>query len=196
MMMRILRFAGFDILVSDRHLNPVNPVDPHGVLELDNIKEIQDHPPSWTANKAIKIVTPYIALLPLDRPVKVIFMQRDITEIVASLMVQRTLWEDDPWTSIQRARRYLEGMNIPTHYVRYAEIMKYPKSTIRGIMEFLEVEFDISEAAKGVDENPREIATFEKKLVRVDKDNFYKDANDIMVLNDPNYEVTLEGKNV
>lgn len=191
MMMRVLKFAGFDILTSEQHKESVDPVDPHGVLELDNMKEIMDHPPEWTAGKVIKIVTPYIHLVPPDRPVKVLFMLRSIQDIVVSLMVKRTIWEDDPWNSITNARKHLERLDVPILFVHYNEMMKYPKSTILLISNFLGIEFDIVQAVRGVEEKPREVATFEKKVVDVSKDAFYKDVKDIMVLNDPNYQVEM-----
>lgn len=193
--MRVLKFAGFELISSEKNLKPVSQVDPHGIYELENLRELADHPAEWTANKVIKIVTPYIPkVLPLDRPLKVVFMLRDISEIVASLMVQRTIWEDDPWNSIQAGRRFLEARGIPTHFVHYSDVMKYPKTTVRGIADFLQVEFDVEEAVKGVEGKPRDVATFEKeKVIKVGKDAFFQSKEDILVLNDPAVKIVEVG---
>lgn len=194
MMMRCLQFAGFDLVISDRHQESVNPVDPHGILELDNLdQELASHPKDWTANRVIKIVAPYIAYLPLDRPVKVVFMLREIHDIVASLLVQRTIWEQDPWSTVEYARKYLQHFNVPTHFVHYRELMSYPKTTLGLVRDFIGVDFDIELALKGVEKAPRTVATFDKKIINASKEAFFEGPEDILVLNDPRLNVEKEG---
>ena len=193
-MMRVLQFAGFDILAAERHLNAVAESDPHGILELENMAEFPNYTPEMTANKAVKIVAPYIKLLPLDRPVKVIFMLREIAEIVASLVVQRTIWEQDPYTWIDKARRYIESTGVPMLPVHYSELMKYPKSTIRRVSEFLGATIDIEAAARAVDNKPREAARFDtKKVIKFGKDALFQSREDILVMNDPSAESAYLG---
>lgn len=186
MMMRVLKSAGFDLLVSERHLTALNPAEPDGVLELDGLNaELAEHPPEWTANKAIKIVAPYIGFLPLDRPVKVLFMLRPIHDIVVSLLAQRSIWEQDPWSTISAARKYLEVKNVPTHFIQFEEIKKYPKSIISGIRDFLEVDFNIEDAIKGVFHDARDRMEMDKKkIIKAGKEGFYTSREDILVLND------------
>lgn len=191
MMMRVLDKAGFEVLTSERHRQAVNEAEPDGVLELEGVnEELAAHPREWTANKAIKLVAPYIGFLPLDRPLKVIFMLRPIPEIVVSLLAQRSIWEQDPWSTISAARKYLEVKNVPTHFVHYHEMMQYPKTIISGVRDFLEVDFDISEAVKGVYADPRKLMKRdEKKIINASKDAFFKSREDILVLNDGVAEV-------
>lgn len=191
MMMRVLESAGFEILVSERHRKALNDAEPDGVLELDGLdKELTEHPPEWTANKAIKIVAPYLGYLPLDRPVKVLFMLRPIHDIVVSLLVQRSIWEQDPWSTISAARKYLEVKNVPTHFVQFEELRQYPKTTISGIRDFLEVDFNINDALGGVYHDARDRMKLDKtKIIKAGKEGFYKGREDILVLNDPQAEV-------
>lgn len=191
MMMRVLDNAGIEVLTSERHRKALNDAEPDGVLELDGVNaELANHPSDWTANKAIKIVAPYIELVPLDRPVKVIFMLRPIHDIVVSLLAQRTVWESDPWSAIPAARKYLEVKNVPTHFVEFNEMKKYPKSTIAGIRDFLEVEFSVEDALKGVYQNARQrMKRDEKKILDASREAFFTSREDILVGNDPRVEV-------
>jgi hypothetical protein len=158
-----------------------NDGDPYGALELGNVGEqIQQHPIEWTQNKAVKIVTPYIKWVPLDRPLKCIFMQREVSDIVVSLFAQRTIWGEDIPTSVAWARGYLEYNKIPTLFLKYKEVMKYPKTAAREIEEFVGIPLDIQEMAKAVDpdarhkrsDDPTVPKTRQQGILRVDKAAF------------------------
>jgi len=194
MMMRLLMLGGVEVITSERNKESVNPVDPHGILELDNSKEILEQPVTWTANRVIKIVSPYIHhLMQPNRPWKVIFMLRDVTEIVASLLVQRTVWEDSPYESVDNALRYLKYHSIPTLRLKYKEVMTYPKTAVMQIEDFLEVELDTNNAIKAVEKKPRdreEAAEIMSRVVRVDSEAYFQSKEDIIVLNDPNIQLT------
>jgi len=181
-MMRMLAFAGIEILASDKLKNPQHKHDPYGCLELDDVGvEIKNSDASWTANKAVKIVAPYIEWLPIDRPLKAIFMQRDLNEIVTSLLAMRTVWDIDIAESIVFARGYLEYNLVPTLFVKYHDLMKYPKSTAIRIQDFLKTELDIESMVKAVDKDARnrykkvpEITGSDRPdtIIRMDKDAY------------------------
>jgi hypothetical protein len=162
MMMRALKFGGVEIL-SDPDYNyveltgePVNPADPYGVEELKSVgPRIKEHDKEWTANKAVKLVTPYIEWLPINRPLKVIFMVRDHAEIITSMLAKKDLWGMDIAQSVEFARGYIEYNKIPTLFVQYREMVKYPRSTAVRIEDFLEVELNVEEMIKAADPNVR-----------------------------------------
>jgi hypothetical protein len=162
MMMRALKFGGVEIL-SDPEYNyveltgePVSPADPYGVEELSNVGPmIKEHDKEWTANKAVKMVTPFIEWLPINRPLKVIFMVRDHAEIITSMLAKKDLWGMDIAQSVEFARGYIEHMKIPTLFVQYHEMVKYPKSTAVRIEDFLGVELNVEEMIKAADPNVR-----------------------------------------
>lgn len=185
-MMRMLAFAGIEILASDKLKQPQHKHDPYGCLELDDVgTEIKGSDISWTANKAVKLVTPYMEWLPIDRPLKAIFMQRDLNEIVTSLLAMKTVWEIDIADSLAWARGYLEYNKVPTLFVKYADVVKYPKSTALRVQDFLGAELNIEEMVKSVDKEARnrykkvpEIVGSDRPdtIIRMDKEG-YEDLN-------------------
>lgn len=188
MMMRMLRLGGVEVLMDDDLQGGIfrHQADPYGVHELRNVgPTLKEHDASWTANKALKVVAPYIDDLPLDRPTKAIFMLRDQTEIITSMLAKRDFWSDNIPQCIGYARKFLAHFNIPTLYLKYQEVMKYPRAASLQIQDFLDVELDIESMSKGADPNVRkrieEDPTIVKKdgfdsLLRLDAD-YYKDKN-------------------
>lgn len=181
MMMRMLKFGGIDVLADAKYEESTNDGDPYGALELGDVGvQIKEHDIEWTQNKAVKIVTPYIRWLPLDRPLKCIFMQRELADIIVSLFAQRTIWGEDIPTSIATARAYLEQHKIPTLFLKYKDVVKYPKTAAREIEEFVGVPLDIQEMTKAVDpdarhrksDDPTVPKTRQQGLIRVDKERF------------------------
>ncbi len=84
MMMRILEAGGIPPL-TDR-VRAADGDNPHGYYEFEPVKRIREDP-SWLASaegRAVKIVCLLLRGLPEDRPCRVIFMRRDLREVVAS----------------------------------------------------------------------------------------------------------------
>jgi hypothetical protein len=84
LMMQMLAAGGMQVFtdgqrVADQH-------NPRGYFELEAVKHTRtDH--SWLAHaegKAVKVVHLLLLHLPVDREYRVIFMQRDLIEIIAS----------------------------------------------------------------------------------------------------------------
>ena len=156
MMMRILEFAGINILSDSAQTKQKHKYDPHGMRELENVGiRIKAKKKTWTKNKAVKIVTPYASWYPVDRPLKVIFMQRDLSEIVTSLLAMKAVWDEDIAESISWARGYLQYNEVPVLFVKYREAIDYPKTTVSRIQDFLGVAFDIDEVVKAIDKDAR-----------------------------------------
>jgi hypothetical protein len=186
MMMRMLSFGGIDVIADEQMKNPQHKHDPYGCLELKNVGvELSQLREDETRNKAVKIVCPYATWIPVDRQVKAIFMLRDLTEIVTSLLAMKSIWDEDIAGCIAWARGYLNHNEIPTLFVQYKEVIKYPKATAIGICDFLAADLDLTEMVKAVDRDAR--TKYKKddtllghdvpdKLLRIDKDA-YDDLN-------------------
>jgi len=159
LMMRILSFGGVSVLADkDRTETPTNALgNPYGDYEFRNIdKSLKKLGTRRTSGKAVKIVAPYIDLLPLDRPVRVIFMKRDLSEIVASLLALKVIWSTGPDVAVPAALKWLELHNIPTLITDFHELRNYPKSSIMRVADFLELEtFDRDAALAALDLNSR-----------------------------------------
>jgi len=183
-MMRMLRNASIEVLADELTIGPQHKYSPYGCEELENVgKSILELDKSETANKAVKIVCPYASVIPIDRPVKAIFMQRDICEIVSSLFSMRSIWDENIPVAIEWTRNHLKKHDIPTLFLKYKEVVKYPEVTAMQIEDFLEVDLNIKKMAKAVDRNARTRYKTDKDLkgfnepdeiVRVDAEA-YKD---------------------
>ncbi len=182
MMMRMLSFGGIDVIADEQMREPQHKHDPYGALEMKNVGgELQRMEADETKNKAVKIVCPYATWIPIDRPVKAIFMQRDLQEIVTSLLAMKSIWDEDIAGSIAWTRGYINYNEIPTLFVQYSEVIKYPKATALGIQDFLVADLDVDAMAKAVDRDARtkykrdETLTghdVPDKLLRIDKDAY------------------------
>jgi hypothetical protein len=158
MMMRMLRLGGIDVLRDPKFDLPEHrhQYDPYGVDEIDDVgPTVKAHDKSWTANKAVKMVTPFVEWYPIDRSLKVIFMLRDQAEIITSLLAKKDIWGMDIIQSVMVARRFLEKLEIPTLFLQYHEVVAYPKTTALRIQDFLGVELDIENMKTGADANAR-----------------------------------------
>ena len=182
MMMRMLSFGDIDVIADDQMREPQHKHDPHGCLELKNVGgELTRLEEDETKNKAVKIVCPYATWIPIDRPVKAIFMQRDLQEIITSLLAMKSIWDEDIAGSIAWTRGYLNYNEIPTLFVQYSEVIKYPKATAIGIRDFLVADLDVDAMAKAVDRDARTKYKRDDtlrghdvpdKLLRIDKDAY------------------------
>lgn len=155
-MIRMLVAGGIEALADKESLGDHGPHHPTGTYELWDVgKHLMEEPPEWTAGCAVKLVAQYMDWLPLNRPLKVIFMLRDPSEIVASLLAQRVIWEDDPVSAVRRARHILEINSVPTLDIHYKEMIKYPRATAVQVADFLERDLDVSAMAAVVDPEAR-----------------------------------------
>lgn len=182
MMMRMLSFGGIEVIADEQMRSPQHKHDPYGALEMKNVgAELQRMEEDETKNKAVKIVCPYATWIPVDRPVKAIFMLRDLNEIVSSLLAMKSIWDEDIAGSIAWTRGYLKYNEIPTLFAQYKEVTKYPKATAIGIQDFLSADLDIDAMTKAVDRDARTVYKKDDtllghdvpdKLLRIDKDAY------------------------
>lgn len=157
-MMRMLYLGGMEILADKGHTQGKNEFAPHGDFELmgQSLHTIKNSLASDTAGKAVKVVSPFIRKhCPTDRSVRVVFMLRDINEIVASLLAMKVVWEWDPGESVADAREFLDENSIPVKYVRYADMFAYPRATAVDVTDWLGLELDIDKMVTAVDQNHR-----------------------------------------
>jgi len=168
LMMRILHHAGIPCFADATAVTPLNEDHPYGTYEsLQAGPILTSSAPEFSAGKAIKIVAPTIKAnwWPTDRPIKVVFMLRDPNEILSSMMTAGTMWDIDPVTMVEQARSVLELYSVPTYYVQYKILIKYPKSMIAGVQEFLGIPMDIDAALKAIDTGARDKLRKEKDIV-------------------------------
>ena len=85
MMMKMLEAGGLAILTDN--LREADANNPKGYYEFERVKQMKDGDLAWlpdAVGKVVKIVTGLIMFLPSDYNYKVIFMQRNLNEVLSS----------------------------------------------------------------------------------------------------------------
>lgn len=163
MMMRMLAAGGMPIL--DDGLRAPNVDNPHGYFEVERVKSLAKDS-TWVheaRGKALKVVSELLRYLPGDETYRVIFMRRDIDEVLRS---QRTMLshrgeaipadEDDVRrASIQHAAEIAEWLraqpNMQVLYVNYGRTVGDPGPAAESIQAFLGRRLDAAAMTRAVD---------------------------------------------
>lgn len=149
MMMQMLQAGGRACLTDGaRHADADNPL---GYYELEKAKRLQmDN--SWlpeSKGKTIKIVAQLLSFLPAKFHYRVIFMERDLDEILASQrrMLDRQNRKGAELSSarlaktfahqVQQSKTILSNRKIPTLYVSYGATLENPGRTAGQLQKFL-----------------------------------------------------------
>ena len=149
LMMKMLHAGGIDPMTDD--IREADIDNPKGYYEFERVKKLPDDT-GWmddARGKAVKVLAELIKHLPSDRKYRIVFMMRNIEEIIASqkkMMIRRG--EDPDAVSEQEMaqllRRYLKSLklhinsreNMEVLYISYNDIMNDPAEPVNEIMEF------------------------------------------------------------
>lgn len=165
MMMQMLRAGGVALFEDGRRT--ADEDNPRGYFELEIVKQLE-RDVSWmdgAEGKAVKIVSPLLRHLPAGRPYKVIFMERDLGEVLDS---QEAMLErrgqggaDAPRERmlaafeqhVATAAAWLRAQsNVDTIFVSYAAALADPRSCAVTVARFLGREdLDVGAMAASVD---------------------------------------------
>jgi hypothetical protein len=165
MMMKMLEAGGQPILTDN--LREADANNPKGYYEFERVKNMKDGDLAWmpeAVGKVVKIVTGLIMFLPLGYNYKIIFMRRDLNEILSSQkkMLGRLGREDDNIPDDKMAKVYEEHLkevrgwlirqpNIETLYVNYNSMVKDPTESLTKINDFLCSSMNVSVMSAVVD---------------------------------------------
>jgi hypothetical protein len=158
MMMKMLAAGGMPILTDNARIPDDD--NPRGYYELETVKALKDGENEWlpeAQGKAIKIISALLQHLPPQYQYKIIFMRRDLDEILASqkqmlvrrgepadkidddtlgALFQKHLLQVEKWLSQQP--------NIGVTYVNYNDILQNPEPDIQKVVQFLDRSLDKS----------------------------------------------------
>lgn len=164
MMMRMLDAGGMQALTDN--VRKADPDNPEGYYEFEKVKQIEDDT-SWLADsegKVVKIISQLLKHLPPYYDYKVVFMRRDMEEILASqrkMLVRRGEPADavDDGRMAALFRKHLERVqawldrqpNVDVVYVSYNETLESPIEQARRIDRFLGGRLDVEAMASVVD---------------------------------------------
>jgi hypothetical protein len=164
MMMKMLESGGMPI-VSD-YVRQADESNPQGYYELERVKELdKGGDTSWLSaarGSVVKIIAYLLRYLPQDFNYKVVFMQRDLAEVLASqskMLVSRGEPSD---TEDERMRRLYVGHLAQSSRllsdrpcfqsieIQYRDALAEPEETARRVADFLGKELDIHDMADAV----------------------------------------------
>jgi hypothetical protein len=149
MMMKILSDGGL-LPVTDA-LRSADEDNPEGYYELETVKQIAAGNVDWLADaggKVVKVISALLEYLPSEYSYKVIFMEREIAEILASQrkMLARRNKESEVDDAEMEAqfRKHLSVVkpwlarqpNMDVTYISYNALMSDPEPLCRRVVEF------------------------------------------------------------
>ena len=165
MMMKMLEAGGL-LPMTDQIRTPDDD-NPKGYYEFERVKKMPDGDKAWVAEahgKAVKVISALLEHLPADHTYKVIFMRRQMDEILAS-QKQMLIRSDKPTDKV--SDEHLAGMyrkhlatveawlraqpNVSVLYMDYNTMLADPRRYIAEIDRFLGDQLDVEKMAAVVD---------------------------------------------
>ena len=163
MMMQMCAAGGIEPLTDDQR--QADDDNLKGYYELEQVKRLETDA-SWlprAKGKAVKVISALLKHLPPEYAYKVIFMHRNIDEIIASqkqMLVRRG--EPNRFTDEDLARMFQNHLNQVHHWLKdqqhvevlhvdYNELLENPLKSIAGIKRFLGNGVDDARMAAVVD---------------------------------------------
>lgn len=164
MMMRMLEAGGLEILTDN--VRKPDDDNPRGYFEFEKVKKVKEDA-SWlegASGKAFKMVSQLLYDLPPDRQYRIIFMKRNMQEMLASqkkmlensgkdadtagdgkmsLLFEKHLAITESWLKKQH--------NIQTLYVNYNDVIVNPLQEVQRINEFLGLRLDVAKMVEVVE---------------------------------------------
>jgi hypothetical protein len=157
MMMKILAEGGLSIVTDERRT--ADDDNPNGYYELETVKQMSVGNVAWLANaggKVVKVISALLEYLPSEYSYKVIFMEREIREILASQ--QKMLARRNETSQISdgemeaQFRKHLSVVkpwlvrqpNMDVLYVSYNALMSDPEPQCRRVVEFIHAPLNLS----------------------------------------------------
>ncbi len=151
MMMRMLEAGGISSLTDQ--VRTADTDNPHGYYELEEVKQLRNGNIIWLAEakgKVVKIISELLKNLSPAHTYKIIFMQREMNEILASQrqMLIRRGKQQNNISDAEMAKlfdKHLKSVmawiheqpNIEVIYVSYNETLKNPTEQVKIINQFL-----------------------------------------------------------
>lgn len=164
MMMSMLVAGGMKALVDN--IRTADEDNPKGYFELEKVKELSKDT-SWVADatgKVVKVISALLKQLPADHLYKVVFMRRNMHEILASQR-QMLIRRGEPTDTIPDEKmaalfnKHLQDIfawleqqsNFDVIYIDYNETLINPQPSIRRINEFFGGSLDEEKMTDAID---------------------------------------------
>jgi len=163
LMMQMLASAGLEVMTDDARTADVD--NPRGYFEMERVKGIRKDA-SWlpqARGKVLKMVSLLLYDLPAGERYRIVFMERDLNEVLASqrkMLIRR----QQPLGHDEELRRYFElhldkvqawlrqQSHIDVRNVCYNDLLRQPLAEAQRVCEFLGGALDAQQMAMVVDE--------------------------------------------
>jgi hypothetical protein len=166
MMMMMLEAGGMELITDN--IRGADEDNPKGYYEFEKVKQIEDDA-SWldsAEGKVFKMVSMLLYNLPLNKKYKIIFMKRNMEEMLVSQkkMLGRKGKNANGTDNGEMAKIYAKHLkeieewlrkqnNIDVLYVNYNEVIQSPEENVQEINQFLDNKLDIGKMVGVVDES-------------------------------------------
>jgi hypothetical protein len=156
MMMKILAEGGLSAVADQSRT--ADEDNPNGYFELDLVKRMSEGNIEWLADargKVVKVISGLLEHLPQEYSYKVIFMEREINEILVSQRKMLAHRNEELKTSDieieQQFQRHLSALrpwlarrpNMEVLYVSYNAFIANPEPLCRRLIEFIGMPLDL-----------------------------------------------------
>ncbi len=164
MIMRMLAAGGIAIVSDEQRAADAD--NPLGYFEDARVKDLA-RDASWVGEargKALKVVSALLRYLPADERYRVIFVRRDLEEVVASQRAMLTRLGKEPDADEDRRmtelfRRHVEHVvgelrarpEVELLVVEHGDAIQTPREVARCIRDFLAVDLDVEAMAGAVE---------------------------------------------
>lgn len=155
MMMKMLAEGGLEV-VSDA-VRAADEDNPNGYYEFEPVKQLVTGQVRWIASaegKVVKIVSSLLEYLPGDHNYKIVFMERELQEVLASQQKmlknrqKQSLVSDDELrarfeTHLASIKYWMARQpNMDVLYVDYNALLAAPHAHIQHVAEFIDLPLD------------------------------------------------------
>ncbi len=151
MLMRMLTFGGVEPFTDD--VRKRDFLNPHGYFEWEPIKERQGYV-EWidgVAGKSLKVVSPFLRYLPATHCYSVLFLHRDLDDVVRSQSGMARHYSDSMWDveaefklrdvyrhHLDETLDWIERRpNMRLHRLHYEDVLEDPEGEIDRICKFI-----------------------------------------------------------
>jgi hypothetical protein len=166
MMMGMLEAGGVEILTDG--IRTADEDNPKGYFEYEPVKELtKDGSKLWLEDapgKAVKIISELLKELPSDLNFKLIFMKRNLEEVIVSqnkMLVRRGESADGDEDErmmllfarhLEKVKKWIERQShFEAIFLDYEKVVEDPDSRAEQIRAFLQRELDLTRMARVVD---------------------------------------------
>ena len=164
MMMQMLHTGGLPCITDE--LREADISNPKGYFEFEKVKGLRTDN-SWlpeAKGKAIKIISHLLPYLPPELDYKIVFMERNLDEVLASqrkMLENQGLSGGDPSDKrlsqifakqLYQVKKMLDDRQISTLFVDYRDVLEDPAEISAKLQAFLEKNLD-QQAMKDVVDN-------------------------------------------